>query len=569
MIQAFLILFGFIAILSVVVMTTVSSFYSTQQLSSIQRDKDELSIITKQIINNIRYENGIKIVPYGVNNDFYHQLPDWLVANKNNPFGYAYMYCPYSANNTIAQPSTVKLNNDYSYQVSLISNSGTGNKNYVIGSEPAPFNGVLAFIISFKEPSSYTCNDIDIVDGTFSLPDPKVARVSAISADSVLTSDLTKTETFNVADNPSNPLMMEDTLEKWSETSPDKFYINTTSDTLFIDNGLGFENQDYTNEKMIYLVGVDPNNPTIIENTNGVSDTQTQPIKLSFKNVTLVVKNMNFNGKFLFELDNVNLFLENAVINHVKASNSKLVINKSSFKGGKYISLPILNAYNSEIRFIKDNTYTFDYNLNNTNSIVLNHSKVFAEGINLVSSQRSNTDTIQLFSSQFDLSDSTFNLTTSSGIPLSSFMVDSASSLSIYNSNLKSEQASTLINSYGNVLLSSVGISMDNLSENAIVLNRGSKLEMNNSNILDSVNGQKPNYGILDIGGMFISGDNNNIAALNCVSGDLFDKKESITFNDDTIMSVNNDFSVVRTTENETKELDMTGYVNKFNFNCI
>lgn len=569
MIQAFLMLFGLIAILGVVIMTTVSSFYSTQQLSTIQRDKDELSLITKQLINNIRYENGTKIVPYGANNDFYHQLPDWLVSNKNNPFGFPYMYCPYSANNTIVQPSLVKLNEEYSYQVSLLNNSGTGNKNYVIASEPSPYNGVLAFVISFKEPSSYTCNDISIVDGLFSLPDPKVARVATISADSVLTSDLQKTETFNVSENATNPLMLEDTLEQWSETAPDKFYVNTTSDVLFIDNGLDFENQDYTNDKVIYFVGVDPNNPTVVENTEDILDSQTQPIKLSFKNVTLVIKNTNFNGKFLFELDNVNLFLENSVVNHIKASNSKLVINKSSFKGGKYIAMPILNAYNSEIRFIKDYTYTFDYNLDNTNSIVLNHSKVFAEGINLISSQRSNTDTIQLFSSQFDLSDSTFNLTTSSGIPLSSFMVDSASSLSIYNSTINSERASAFINTYGSVLLSQVGVSMENLSENAIVLNRGSKLEMNNSNILDGSGGQRPNYGILDIGGMFISGDNNNISALNCVSGDLFDKKENIIFNDDTIMSVNPDLSVIRTTENETKELDVTSYVNKFNFNCI
>lgn len=569
MIQAFLMLFGLITILSVVMITTVNSFYSTQQLSTIQRDKDELSLITKQLINNIRYENGIKIAPYGVNNDFYHQLPDWLVANKNNAFGFPYMYCPYSSNNTIVNPSTVKLNKDYSYQVSLLNNASTGNKNYVISSEPAPFNGVLAFVISFKEQSSYTCNDISIVDGMFSLPDPKIARVATISGDSILVSDLQKTEAINVSESESNPLFLEDTLEKWAQTAPDKFYINTTSDTLFIDNGLGFENEDYTNSKMIYFVGIDPNNPTIVENTNGVSDTQTQPIKLNFKNVTLVIKNMNFNGKFLFELDNVDLFLENSVINHVKASNSKLIINKSSFKGGKYISLPILSAYNSEIRFVKDHTYSFDYNLNNTNSIILNHSKVFAEGINLISSQRSNTDTIQLFSSNFDLSDSTFNLTTSSGIPLSSFMVDSASNLSIYNSTINSERASAFINTYGSVLLSGVGISMENLSENAIVLNRGSKLEMNSSNIVNSTSGHKPNYGILDIGGMFISGDNNNISALTCIYGDLFDKRESITFNDDTIMSVNPDLSVNRLTENETKEIDITGYVNKFNFNCI
>jgi len=111
---------------------------------------------------------------------------------------------------------------------------------------------------------------------------------------------------------------------------------------------------------------------------------------------------------------------------------------------------------------------------------------------------------------------------------------------------------------------------MENASNNAIVLDHGSHFEINNTNIVNSINnGNQPIVGIRDLGAQFISGDNNNIYASTCITGDIFNKEEIITITDDTISAVNNDFSIVTTSNEDEFILDIKDYFNKFYYNCL
>ena len=475
MLQVGILLLFLTTIVSTILIGTVSAFTYYQELMSIQRDKNEISYVTKQIITKIRYVNNNKIVPFGVNGNDYHELPDWLMFNKNNAFGLPYMYCPYSLDNSLTADDTVLLNDTTTYDIEKINSAMTDNHDYVTASDPAPVSNVLAFIVSFKNISTYTCSDISFVDHKFQLPDPTVGRVSSITSDSILASDLRTVELYSI--DQTNDTLEADLL-KWSALQPERFVVALQSGDIFdINTDIDFHNNEEGVVKEIYING--ENNITLSELSN------TNLSNLNFSNVTLVLKNLNLTGKFSLNLDNVDLYIENSNIKNIYAENSKITFNNVTVNGISLSATSPLELYNTEFIFKSGSNNTFIMNPSNKNLITSRNSKISGNNVTINFSTRGNIDTIESYNSSIDLNNSTLNLTRQTGAPNSFIFVDSASNLYLEAMDINQSLSTSFIHALGKVVIGNSYISMDDGSSNAIILNRGSHLEMNSTNIIN------------------------------------------------------------------------------------
>ena len=553
------------AVISSIVVTTAMTFSHYQTLMSIQRDKINISHVTKLVVNNIKYVNDKKLVPFGVDGENYHELPDWMLFNKNNSFGKPYMYCPYSLDNSLTADDTVLNNDETSYDVEKISNTLTENREYVLASDPAPISNILAFIVSFREDSVYTCNDIIFANNKFQLPEPTDGRVEAITNDSLLASDLRRVEEYSIEQ--SNDIFGS-VIANWNGTQPDKYVISLKAGDIFtLPSGTTVNNSDKGTEKVIYISGENELNKSLINNDNSSSG-----IDVYFSDVKLILDNLNMIGNFTLNLNNVELIVNNSTLRNINANNSKISLNNTIISGTANYSLPSLILNNSELIFENNGNFVFNKGsgTGNISLISVINSKINSNNTNIQFNVSGDINAIEMANSELNLFSTTLDYNTTTGTPSSFIYGDSTSELNLYYSQIEQERSFSFVRFKGKAVINNSNISMENASNNAIVLDHGSHFEINNTNIVNSINnGNQPIVGIRDLGAQFISGDNNNIYASTCITGDIFNKEEIITITDDTISAVNNDFSIVTTSNEDEFILDIKDYFNKFYYNCL
>jgi len=553
------------AVISSIVVTTAMTFSHYQTLMSIQRDKINISHVTKLVVNNIKYVNDKKLVPFGVDGENYHELPDWMLFNKNNSFGKPYMYCPYSLDNSLTADDTVLNNDETSYDVEKISNTLTENREYVLASDPAPISNILAFIVSFREDSVYTCNDIIFANNKFQLPEPTDGRVEAITNDSLLASDLRRVEEYSIEQ--SNDIFGS-VIANWNGTQPDKYVVSLKAGDIFtLPSGTTVNNSDKGTEKVIYISGENELNKSLINNDNSSSG-----IDVYFSDVKLILDNLNMIGNFTLNLNNVELIVNNSTLRNINANNSKISLNNTIISGTANYSSPSLILNNSELIFENNGNFVFNKGsgTGNISLISVINSKINSNNTNIQFNVSGDINAIELANSELNLFSTTLDYNTTTGTPSSFIYGDSTSELNLYYSQIEQERSFSFVRFKGKAVINNSNISMENASNNAIVLDHGSHFEINNTNIVNSINnGNQPIVGIRDLGAQFISGDNNNIYASTCITGDIFNKEEIITITDDTISAVNNDFSIVTTSNEDEFILDIKKYFNKFYYNCL
>tara|TARA_Y100000034_G_scaffold136939_1_gene217380 strand:- start:2185 stop:3882 length:1698 start_codon:yes stop_codon:yes gene_type:complete len=553
------------AVISSIVVTTAMTFSHYQTLMSIQRDKINISHVTKLVVNNIKYVNDKKLVPFGVDGENYHELPNWMLFNKNNSFGKPYMYCPYSLDNSLTADDTVLNNDETSYDVEKISNTLTENREYVLASDPAPISNILAFIVSFREDSVYTCNDIIFANNKFQLPEPTDGRVEAITNDSLLASDLRRVEEYSIEQ--SNDIFGS-VIANWNGTQPDKYVISLKAGDIFtLPSGTTVNNSDKGTEKVIYISGENELNKSLINNDNSSSG-----IDVYFSDVKLILDNLNMIGNFTLNLNNVELIVNNSTLRNINANNSKISLNNTIISGTANYSSPSLILNNSELIFENNGNFVFNKGsgTGNISLISVINSKINSNNTNIQFNVSGDINAIEMANSELNLFSTTLDYNTTTGTPSSFIYGDSTSELNLYYSQIEQERSFSFVRFKGKAVINNSNISMENASNNAIVLDHGSHFEINNTNIVNSINnGNQPIVGIRDLGAQFISGDNNNIYASTCITGDIFNKEEIITITDDTISAVNNDFSIVTTSNEDEFILDIKDYFNKFYYNCL
>ena len=553
------------AVISSIVVTTAMSFSHYQTLMSIQRDKINISQVSKLVMNNIKYVNDKKLVPFGVDGENYHELPDWMLFNKNNSFGKPYMYCPYSLDNSLTADDTVLNNDTTTYDVEKISNTLTENREYVLASDPAPISNILAFIVSFREDSIYTCNDIIFANNKFQLPEPTDGRVEAITNDSLIASDLRRVEEYSIEQ--ANDIFGS-VMANWNGTQPEKYVVSLKEGDIFtLPSGTTVSNSDRGIEKVIYISGENPLNQSLINN-----DSSTTGTDIYFSDVKLIIENINMIGNFTLNLENVELIVDNSTLRHINAVNSKISLNDTVITGISSSSIPAIISNNSEWTYENGGTFVINKGsgTGNINVVSFINSEINSNNTNIQLNVSGDMNAIELINSEMNLYSTTLDYNTTTGTPSSFIYGDGTSEINLYYSTVEQERSFAFIRSNGKVVVNTTNISMENSSNNVFILSSGSHFEINNTNIQNSINlANKPIVGIRDLGAKFIGGENNTIYADTCVTGDLFTKTESVTVTDDTVSAVNPDFSVVPSSVDDIVTFNIRDYFNKFSHTCL
>lgn len=553
------------AIVSGIVVSTAMTFSHYNALMAIQRDKINVSHVSKLIINNIKYVNDKKLVPFGIDGDDYHELPSWLLFSKNNSFGKPYMYCPYSLDNSLTADDTVLLNDASTYDVEKINNTLTENQDYVEASDPSPVSNVLAFVVSLRTDSVYTCSDITFVNNKFQLPDPADGRVEAITNDSLLASDLKRVEEYSIEQTND---IFGSVVAGWNSTQPEKFVVSLKEGDIFtIPTGTTVSNSDRGTEKVIYITGENSLNRSLINN-----DGSSSGFDLFFSDVKLVIQNVNIIGNFILNLDNVELIVENSNLKHIEATNSKISIKDSTISGIASSSTQPIIINNSELTFENGSSFSITQGSGTSTLPLMSfiNSTVNSNSATITANTIGDLNVMEVSNSEVNFFSSTLVHNTSSGTPTSFIRGYGNSEINLYLTNVDQERSVSFINSSGKVVLTDVNVSMESLSNNVFILNSGSHFELNNVTVVNSVSSSnKPFVGIRDLGAKFLGGDNNTIYANTCTTGDLFTKNESITVTDDTISAVNTDFTIVTTSVDDNIDFNIRDYFNKFSHTCL
>ena len=318
MIKAFIVLIMFIAISSTALITNYMVSYQQSQNQLVEQDKNILDDIKNTLITNIIYYNNSKLVPYGQNGSSYHELPNWLVSQKVNPFGIPYIYCPYSEKSITTSNNQVNLDSGNSYNVSTINNLATNDKDYVIESETSPFSGVIALIISpHRKDHNITCNTVSQSNGHFTA---NKALVKGVYEDSLLYNDLKKKDfkEISVAEDTINGL--QDELVRWNSYQPYQITYNLKSgDTFELLNGSNFVSEKA--EKLILTI-------------QGESDTTRSLIasdvangNVIFENVNIVIKNVDVINDLNITFKNSKVLLDNSILSTTTFIDSNVTIN--------------------------------------------------------------------------------------------------------------------------------------------------------------------------------------------------------------------------------------------------
>lgn len=553
MLRIFLILIIFISASSATLLTNTYLSYQQSRNTLIEQDKKILNEIRNNIITNIIDVNGIKMVPYGINGNKYHELPSWLYIQRVNSFGIPYMYCPYSDLNITTSNNIVSTSEIDSYDVTTINNITTNNRDYVFESEPPLFNNVIGIIISQHERSDdVDCSSIIEKNGIFI---SNKALVSVIYKDSILFNDLMKDNFIQVQNDTGSRLNSE--LTKWNSFAPYKStYELRNSLSYNINSNLLLNNTK--NEKVILNIKSDSTLSATISSLNGNEE-------IEFRNVDLYVENINFSNNLKLKLVNSTIKLKNTTLNNIELENSLMVTDNVVFNPSQTSTNNIIDAYNSKIILNGLNTFN---NIKQTTIVYLNSSEIYSNNGNANFNIIGNTEIFQLENSKISFSNKTLSLNTTAFSLTALFVVDNLSSLSLNTITANINNALSTIYLSGKANISNSLIQTTGTASYGIILNDSSILNMNNSDIGNTSIGF--NVGIHDQGGLFISGAGNNVYYQStCEAGRLFNKTYNVSINDNTVDSADPDTGVVNPiTVVNGFSFDIKDDFNKYSHTC-
>lgn len=552
MIKVFIFLIVFIGFIGTTLVT--STLYFSQLIANINTQNDIVNIenIKNIIKNNILYVNNKMIVPYGVNGSDYHQLPNWITFERNNVYGNPYIYCPYSDTQPITSNNTVLNSDTTEYNVETIKNEKTNNNNYVDSSESAPFDNILAIIISPKNINNLsTCDSITYSEGHFR---SEAGFVEVIDKNEILLSDINKSKIENISISTSSQYGLSEGLENWSSSIPLKsVFVLKENDTFLFDNSFIYENEEI-NKKDLYIKGSSNSNYSFIQGVNTGTT-------LEFNNVNVNLENISISGNLKLIFNDSKIVSNNSKLSNIELNNSELYLKSTELNNFDSTHSYSIEAFNSEIHLTGNNNLL---NINSNSNILLNNSELSTyKGTTTNITINNITNIFELVSGKLKLNNSNLNILTTGSNINNSIVADGLSTISVINSNINLETANSFIISYGRTLIKNSSLSMAFGSNYGIYLLEGSILNLDDSSI--GTSGANINTGIYDNEASQLIGNNNNIYASNCADGTSYNSSITLNFIDDSYDGVNQ----IATTEEESLKFNVRDYFNKLSLNCF
>lgn len=477
-------------------------------------------------------DNGEFVLPLGTDTVNYHTFPSWLFTKTANTKGFDVIYCPYGPITTGTLSDSIKLTDSTVYDTRLVSNFLTNkngsNQDYVVSSDAPPLGfDVLGFIISYYNLDNGipSCADIiynetveahTVSNGrVWSITDADIERYRTLSNINNTNSSF-KNNVEGDTSSVGNTLF--DNLEIIRDSNKYEAEINLPAGTHTVDDiSLGVLAET---KKYILITGNSDSFDSIVDYTDNNIDV------LTFNNVKVRFKDIDFGTKGKFVFNNSDVEFDNIKIPHVVLNNSELdVYGETTFQGER--REPIFEVYDSKVNLKSASDVTFsDSIVNATMLIKSTNSDLVFESSNVELS--GNVDHIKLYSGSMKSFSSVIEINNNPSVSLDGY----ADSLIIFNdSTINVNNApSIIVDTRGKVYLESSGV-ITKASNTAKVFNLrgGSELGIENATIIGSLNSSfRPSYGIFDIGAKNIFGNSSTIySAAKCWIGDIFTSSDA------------------------------------------
>lgn len=551
MIKVFIFLIVFIGFIGTTLVT--STLYFSQLIANINTQNDIINIenIKNIIKNNILYVDDKMIVPYGLNGDNYHELPSWITFERNNVYGNPYIYCPYSDTQVLTTTNTVLNTDSTTYNVEIINNEKTDNKDYVNNSDSSPFNDVLAIIISPKNINNLSpCGSITYSEGYFR---SDAGFVEVIDKNEILLSDINKSKIENISVSNNGQYGLSNSLENWSSSIPLKSVFTLQENDTFLFNNSFVYNNNEINKKDLYIKGNSNSNYSIIQGLNSGTT-------LEFNNVNVNLENISISGNLKLIFNDSKVVSNNSRLANIELNNSEIYLKSTELNNFDSSHTYSIEAFNSKIHFNGNNNL---FNINNNTNILLNNSELSTYK-NTITNITVNgvTNIFELVGSKLKFNNSNVNILTTGALINNVILSDGTSMVNIIDSNIDTVRANSLILSYGRTLIKNSNLDMDSGSNYGIYVLEGGILNLDDSTI---GSGNNISVGIRDQEAAQLVGSNNNIYASNCATGTSYTSSITLNFVDDSYDGVNQ----VATTEDESLNFNIREYFNKLNLNCF
>lgn len=552
MIKVFIFLIIFIGFIGTTLVT--STLYFSQLIANINTQNDIINIenIKNILKNNILYVNNKIAVPYGKNGSNYHQLPDWMTFEINNVYGNPYIYCPFSETQPITANNTVLNSDSTAYNVETINNEKTNNKDYVDSSESAPFDNILAIIISPKNINNLSnCDSITYSEGHFRSED---GFVEVIDKNEILLSDINKSKVENISVSNFGQYGLSENLENWSSNIPLKsIFVLKENEVFLFNNSFVYKNEEI-NKKDLYIKGSNSLSYSFLQGVNAGT-------VLEFNNININLENIAINENLKLIFNNSKIISNNSKLSNIELNNSELHLKNTELNNFDNTHSYSIEAFNSEIHLIGDNDLL---NVNNNSNILLNSSELLTyKGTTTNITINNITNVFELVSGKLKFNNSNINILTTGANINNSIVADGLSTVNIINSNINIETANSFIISYGRTLMKNSSLNMEFGSSYGIYLLEGSTLNLDESNI--GLGGKNINIGIYDNEAAQLIGSNNNVYASICANGTSYNSTIELDFIDDSYNGVDQ----VATTEDESLNFNIRNYFNKLSLNCF
>lgn len=478
---------------------------------------------TEQVIRTIEEKNDIESIKSAIKQEFrpvglnralslpigaistrgYTTIPNSLSINKENAWGYDYIYCPYSTTPIAgAGNGVIQTTASSSYAINTTTYDG---KEYIVASEqPAisEYNVIAVLISPIPSLTLPKCEDVryDSVNKQFyTLNYDGIVEViredtSIISREPVVL-DISASDTS---------IRINEEVSDWNILLPELYTVNLDSGNHQTNN-VNFISPLESKSKQIKIIGTSSGVTTI---------TSSIPISFNFENVVVVLENVTFANSISVNITNSDVYMNNVTLklNNVKDSKVKLQ-GPASFNTGSrmLVDSSVIDIRGYAAQIIKQN---------NAVGIELISSEMHADNINF---QNATSGGIGILAGPLSKIMISGNAGFTGSSMLSGISLDSRSDLILDGGSLSTSLSmDTMLFMQGRADIKNSIFTGSPSTNNAIVMGDGAELNLSSSQIGTSVS--SPVNGIRDLGGAkFISGNSTIINATSvCWSGDIF-----------------------------------------------
>lgn len=528
------------------------SYYSHFKSAMISHNEMAATAIFNKLKAYAVKSNNDYLMPLGVNDGGYHQLPAFLPVSRVTQDGTPFVYCPFSNNTVVTGDSVIHVPDD-SYSVNITNSSITKNLDYVSESEASPVSGVLAVLIAPEKPSSLpNCLDL-IVDsnGRYSLGGDSegLGRVYVLTIH-----DIPSASSVDVQYVAAGGLLSDAIQNAENHPENNHLIVLQAGETYALERDFHFQPNYVGKQGSVVIRGESDSNPSIIS----AAENRT----LSFSETKGVFENLSLDRKigvdaYFSDIAMVNVSLGLLSLDFSSARLSNVTLNSSEYSGSALVSSA--SSISADGTLVVSSENAPSVHLENSNLKML--LGVFKPSVDdgSIGIQVMNSDIV------FDRADIVYSVP--SGVAQALFYVDGVSEFVSKNGSVYGSGSMDYgIYNLGEIFQDNYTSKFGSGVGTAVFLAKGSRSAFSSAYIGSSAD--KVNVGIYDDNASSVVGEV-GIYALTCISGDGFSRTLSDAIIDNEVVEVRNDFSLVVGSNTRSVNLDATEQFNSLSANCL